>query len=368
MKRVAIIQDSLTHVGGAEKVFLLFLSMYPEADIYIGISNNKLSNLMKKKIRGAFFTSLLTKFDFSERWLSYFKPLIYMYWKTLKLSNYDLVITSSHSFSSKSVRVPKKCFHVSFIHTPPRYLYEERNELLWIKKFPWSILLFIPLQLIRWLDYIDAQKPHVLVAPSNTVQSRIKKYYDRDSIVVHPPCSFPKNYIKKEGEYFLTVSRLVKQKGTELAIKACIILREKLIVIGKGPEESFLRRISNKFIFFKGFASNTELALYYQRAKALIYCSHEEDFGMVPIEALAHGVPVLAFGSGGVSETVINGKNGFLFREYSVDDLIEIIKSFSKTKINPAVCQKSVRDFTKEKFIRVFSKITSNKKNIEDIM
>jgi glycosyltransferase involved in cell wall biosynthesis len=302
---VAVVHDSFIYLGGAERVLESMLELFPQADVYIPLISRPY--LQKLQTRHRVFTSALNHIRPPEKYLSWLKPLVLMYWADLNLNKYDLVLSSSHSFSAKSVKVGQPTVHLSYIHTPPRYLYSEFNEMSWLKKAPFKWLSAGVLAWLRRQDVRTARRVNVLIANSKTTQARIKKYYQRQSLVIYPPVQLPSFMPPRSTKpsYYLFHSRLVKQKGAELVISTFNQLGKPLMVVGTGPEEKRLKSIATKNITFLGFVPDNQLAKLYAKTKALIYTSIDEDFGLVPVEAMAHGVPVIAFNSGGVRETVL---------------------------------------------------------------
>jgi glycosyltransferase involved in cell wall biosynthesis len=352
MIKVAIVHDSFLYMGGAERVLLALLSIFPQADVYIPLIKADFADVISTKTTGRLNTSWLNTLPIPVPLASLLKPFIFYYWENLNLDSYELVISSSHSFSSKSVITHHPTFHLSYVHTPPRYLYKEYSEMRWLR-LPLVKSVLAPLfNYLRKKDYAGAQRPNVLVANSTTVQQRIKKYYGRDSTVVYPPISLPTRLIHKQKSYYVCHSRLVTQKGIDIAVKACTQLSLDLLIIGTGPQEKKLRTMAGTTISFMGYVPDAGLAEIYAGAKALIYCSREEDFGMVPVEAMAHGVPVIAYNSGGVSETVINKKTGILFNKLTVPTLITAIKTFEKTPLSSGACRQRARMFDEKKFVQ----------------
>lgn len=355
--KVAVVHDHFLYFGGAERVLLTLLTVYPRADVYLAFATQDNIALLKKHTAGKITTSPFNRFLVGQRLADWFKPPLYFWWESLDLSSYDLVVSSSHSFSAKSVITGPEALHVSYIHTPPRYLYTEYNETR-VLRHPFVKIFLSPL--LSWLrirDFIGAQRPDVLVANSKTVQTRIKKYYRRESTIVYPPVDIPKKIPKRSPKYFLCVSRLSKQKGIDLAIQACNKLKEPLMIVGAGSQGTYLRSIAGFTIRFKEWVPDERMQEVYSGAKALIYPSIEEDFGMVPIEAMAHGVPVVGYNSGGVRETVIEGKTGVLFSDRSVIGLADAIKRFYARLWSPSLLRRHAEKFSKKEFKRRLKKI-----------
>jgi glycosyltransferase involved in cell wall biosynthesis len=363
--KTAIIHDVFIEKGGAERVFLSLLEMYPTADVYIPLLSVQHIPQIQKKTSGKIFTSFLNKIPFVHSASVLLKPLLFLYWEYLDLSDYDLVITSSHSFSSKAVITSPDTHHVSYVHTSPRYLYTEYNETRVLKKKLFRVLLLPMLSWLRSQDFLAAQRPDVLVANSKVVQRRIQKYYRRSSIIIPPPVKLPvlEKKLKKvesSAQYFLCHSRLAKQKGIDLAILACNELQLSLVVVGRGSQEAYLRSIAGPTVQFRGFVPDEEMSAVYAGAKALIYCSIEEDFGLVPVEAMAHGVPVIGYRSGGTAETVLHLKTGLLFDEYTVEELKKTLKTFAKKKLSAKAAKQHAKKYAEEQFKRKMKKVIDN--------
>lgn len=357
--KVAIIHDHFLYFGGAERVLLAFLKMHPTSDVFVAFVGSKNRNILKRYTSGKIITPPFDAWPFAHSRPDIYKPLLYIWWESIDLSQYDLIISSSHSFSSKSVIASPRSLHISYIHTPPRYLWGEYSETRWIQK---PVMKYILSPLFTWLRYKDkmgATRPDILVANSKNVQTRIHKYYGRDSYVVYPPVEIPQKLPKRNPRYFLCVSRLVKQKGIELAICACNELKEALVIVGTGAQEKYLRSIAGSTIQFLGFVPDKDMTSVYAGAKALLYPSIEEDFGLSPVEAMAHGVPVIGFKSGGVKETIIEGKTGIFFKERTKRSLVDAIKRFQNKKISALDCRNQARKFSKIRFNKEIHQLVS---------
>ena len=190
----------------------------------------------------------------------------------------------------------------------------------------------------------------MIVVNSENVKARIKKYYDREAVVVYPPVEIVT--VKNVGRkgYYVCLSRLAKQKGIDLAVKVCSKNKLPLVVVGDGDELGYLKKISGPTVKFIGNCDEEKKFEILSRAKALIYSSREEDFGIVPVEALKTGTPVIAYNSGGVRETVFDGKNGVMFNDYSEESLLEAIGRFNGIKISAEECKESVEKFSSQNF------------------
>lgn len=349
--KIAIVHDVFIEFGGAERVLLALLDMYPAADVYVPLLSKERKEEVASHTTGKIVTSWLNNLPFIHSASLLLKPLLYLYWEQVDLKGYDFVISSSHSFSSKSVIVGPGTKHVSYIHTPPRYLYTEFNETQILRT---PILRTILSPLLSWLrvrDFIGAQRPDVLIANSKHVQKRILKYYRRDSVVVYPPVTIPKKIPNRKPQYYVCVSRLARQKGMDLAIKTCNTLRERLVIVGEGSQEAFLRSIAGPTIEFWGKVPDEKMAGVWAGAKALIYPSIEEDFGIVPVEAMAHGVPVIAYDSGALRESVVDGKTGIFFSEFTMHALQRAISQLNVLPWSSASLRAHARKFSEKAFI-----------------
>lgn len=356
--KIAIIHDILVYEGGAEKVLYKLLKMFPASTVF----TSYISKTMEKKMREFDIVDVKPGRLFQEigvfsKHPNLIKLVVYKYWRSLDLSSFDLVISSSHSFSSKSV-LTNGVPHISYIHTPPRYLYDEYNESEYLNHLIVKILSFGLMSYLRYVDRLGAKGPDLLIANSKTVRDRIKKYYKRDSQVVYPPVKQYKRKVEL-GKYYVCMSRLVRQKGVELVVKAFNQMEKKLVVIGSGREHQKICNISGSNIEVKGYLDGEELMKTLVNAKALINSSFDEDFGMVPVEMMSMGIPVIAFDSGGVSETVEDGETGLLYKPNTVEGIMLAVERFEKMKILSSDCMRRAKMYSEEVFEREFMKIVS---------
>ncbi len=331
--KIAIIHDFLTYWGGAEQVLLSLHRMYPEAPIYTLIYDEKFVKkyFPQANIKGSF----LQKFPaFLRRRKKYLLPLAAVAPETFDLKDFDLVISSSSSFA-KGVVVKPKTIHITYCHTPTRFLWDWYWEYLRENNISgWKKIFVIPvLHYLRMWDKSVADRIDYFIANSGTTQKRIKKFYRRDSHVIYPPADTDKFSVQggsvmigkttdqtEEKKYFLIVSRLSPYKKIEVAIEAFNKLDWPLVIVGEGEYGEHLKQIAGKNIRFAGFVENEKLVDYYLGAKALIFPG-EDDFGITAIEAMASGIPVIALRRGGVRETVVEGVTGEFF-DFSVAPLI----------------------------------------------
>lgn len=352
--KIAIIHDSFTQFGGAERVLFYLIKIFPEADIYTSLINKQFQSEIKKRSIGKLFFSKLSRLPIAISQASLFKPYFYhYYWEKLNLDKYDLVISSSHSFCAHFVKVKNK--HLCYMHTTPRFLHDQFNEVSWLKK-PIIKNIFKPY--FNFLIKKNKNKIHkidLLISNSINVKKRIKQYYNAQSLVIYPPVKITKNKISKinlQARHYLFFSRLVKQKGIELVIKTFNQNKKSLLVVGTSDQEKKWRKLANKNIKFLGFVSDRKLQNIFKTTKALIYAAIDEDFGMIPIEAMSYGVPVIAYKNGGVKETIINKKTGLFFKKYTQKSLNLAINKFEKMIINKQNCIQQALKFDQNIFKR----------------
>lgn len=326
--KVALVHDQLTEFGGAERVLIAFKKIFPQADIYTSVFNLSSLKPFDKKIKNwAVYSSWFDKIPLIRNYYSPFRFLTPLIWESFNFSKYNLVISSSGSWMSKGIKVKKPTIHISYIHHPPRYLYGYETAIDWQKYLPVKIYAYIVNHFLRLWDFKTSQRPDYLISNSIETQKRIKKFYRRDSIVIYPPVDIPKKIINfKNKGYYLTVSRLAKAKHIDILIKAANELKFSLKIVGSGRDEKYLKSIAGKTVEFLKNISDDKLKTLYQFAKAFLFASKDEEFGIAPVEAMGYGLPVIAYKSGGIPEYLKNNVNGFLFDKLNEESLTEKIK------------------------------------------
>lgn len=356
--KVAIVHDALIEYGGAEVVVDSLLRMYPDADVYTSFFDEQVfsTSPIKERVVQSLRSLQIV------RWLgliNLWKLISYTYWESLDLSRYDIVITSSHSFDAKAVITGVHTFHLCYCHTSPKYLYPELAETSypqWIS--PIKNILFSSR---RNQDFLSAQRPDYIVVNSKEVQSRVKKYYRRNADIVYPPVHVSNTYSSTpihDREYYLILSRLTKAKNIDLAIRVFSRLGKKLIVAGEGSQKSKLMKEAGETVTFLGKVSERRKMSLLKNARALIFPSIDEDFGITPVEAMGCGTPVIAYASGGVQETVIDGQTGVFYQENTHQSLESALIEFEKIKtISSQKCIRQARRFTVSEFEKKISKI-----------
>lgn len=324
--KVAIVHDQLREFGGAERVLVSIKSLFPDAPVYTttfgldGLGEHK--DLVKAwDIRLTWFG----KIPFINRFYSPFRFLTPSIWESLDLSEFDLVISSTGSWMCKGVITKKGTTHISYIHHPPRYLYGYETAIEWQKNPLIKVYGLIVNHFLRIWDFQASQRPTYLIANSIETQKRIQKFYRRDSTVIYPPVQLapqPKATDYESRDYFVTVSRLARAKHVDVLIRAANKEKFPLHIVGIGRDEAYLKSIAGPSVVFRGNVRDEELASELSHAKAFLFASVDEEFGIAPVEAMSHGVPVIAYASGGMKETVKPGKNGYLYDELNEDSFL----------------------------------------------
>ena len=376
--KVALVHELLTLRGGAERVLRVFAEMFPEAPIYTLLYDEKKLGdwFPRHRVRSAQFPAhyaLLPNFQFSifnfqfrfnhHLYLSKFPQAI----EAWDFSAFDLVISSSSAFAHNIITNGKPK-HLSFIHSPARYLWDRTHDVLEQA----GSGLFGPLKrmylkrvfhTLRLWDAESAARADLIIVSSKEVQRRVELYWRRGSTVVYPPIDdfwlhthdspltthHSPLTIHDSQSYFLVVSTLVPYKRIELAIAACNTLNIPLVIVGEGPDRKRLQKLAGPTVTFLGYSSKENLSDLYRNAKATIVPG-DEDFNLVALESMACGTPVIAFGAGGPLETVIEGATGEFFREPTAESLEKILSGFDRKRYQTDTCQNRAKEFSKETF------------------
>lgn len=349
--KVALIHYWLVNMRGGEKVLEALCELYPQADIYTHVLDpNAISPIiLSKTIR----TTFINKLPWAKQHYQWYLPLMPLALEQLDLSAYDLVI-SSESGPAKGVIVSPNSVHICYCHSPMRYLWDMYGDYLKNASLPIRLLFPFLAHYLRILDRQSATGVDQFIANSHFVAKRIQKYYRREAIVIHPPVNVDEFYVAdKTEEYYLFFGQLVKYKRADLAIEAFNRLGKPLFVIGEGEMLPQLKRMANDNIHFLGKQPFEQVKYYLAHCKALIFPG-VEDFGIVPIEAMASGRPVIAFAAGGAMETVIEHATGLLFKEQTPESLISAIESFEQiqSKFSPESIRGHAKNFGRNTFKR----------------
>ncbi len=351
--KVAIVHDHLAQDGGAERVVQAFRRMFPDAPIYTLVyrPDHAHPSFRSADVR----TSFIQKLPGGSRLYQWYLPLMPTAVERYDLSSFDLVISSAASFA-KGVITQPNTLHISYIHSPTRYLWSD--TISYVNELPYARLLraFAPhvLSRIRVWDRMASDRPDVLIANSQLVQQRIQKYYRRPSEVIHPPVELERFRLSPTvGNYYLTGGRLVPYKRFDLTVRAFNRLGLPLKIYGSGPELKTLRAMAKPNIEFLGRVPDAEMSALYGQAIAFIN-PQEEDFGITVVEAMATGRPVIAYGAGGALETVKPGVTGELFMEQDWEALADTVLRFNPENYTPQGIRDWASTFSVEAFIKQF--------------
>ena len=348
--RVALVHDFLVSVRGADRVFLEICDLWPDADVFTPIYD-------EQGTEGRFagrriYTSFLQRMRPRARTFRALLPLYPAAIESFDLSGYDLVVSSSSAWAH-AVICDEETVHVCYCHNPFRFAWNERRRTLAERPDPVSRAVLRGL-FRRWRewDWIAAQRVDRYVTNSQTTQSRIRAYFGRDSRIVYPPVATERFGIGVVGDYYLVLSELVSHKQIDVAVQAFNRLRLPLVVAGDGPGRRRLEKIAGPTIRFAGRVSDAEVARLLASCRALVVTGREE-FGIAAVEAQAAGRPVIARGSGGLLENVVDGVTGCWWQG-EADELAEAVLSFDTESIDPRACVENARRFDSAVFRREF--------------
>lgn len=327
--KVAIVHEWLVSYAGSERVVEQLLHLYPEADLFA------LVEFLPQELR--FFiadkpvkTSFIQNLPFAQRHFRQYLPLMPLAIEQFDLSGYDLIISSNHAVTKGVLTRPDQ-LHISYVYTPIRYAWDLQQQYLQgagLKKGIKAMVAGLILHYLRLWDLASADRVDEFIAISEYVSRRIAKTYRRQAAVIYPPVAVDQfQPYSQRQDFYLTVARFVPYKRVELIVAAFTELGLPLIVIGDGPNWKQVQALAGSNIKLLGYQSDAVVKSHLETCKAFVFAA-EEDFGITPVEALAAGAPVIAYGRGGVAETVVPGKTGLFFEEQSVESLILTIKQF----------------------------------------
>lgn len=347
--KIAFVHDYLVQYGGAERVLECLTEIYPYAPIYTIVYN-------KDAMHGVFedkliYTSYLQKMPFAKKWHRIFPMLMPPAIEQFDFSAYDVVFSDSSSYAKGIITGPDT-LHICYMHTPMRYAWDDCQKYTRDFYFPNLIKKIIPFAMnyIRLWDKVSADRIDAWIANSSFVAARIRKYYHHDSVVIHPPVDTKRFFVSHEkGEYYLMVGRLIAYKQHAIAIKAFNELKLPLKIIGRGPEMERLKKVAGPTIEFLGRVEDEYLRDYYAKCKAVIF-PQEEDFGIVAIEALSCGKPLIAYRGGDIPEHLEENKMGVFFQKQDCDSIKEAVLKFEKLTFDPDYIHSKVEKFDREIF------------------
>ncbi len=353
--KVAVFHDYLNQFGGAERVLQTILEMFPDADLYTLLYDEKKTfGLFQKNIKGTSFIDI----PIVRKKHRAFIPFMPFAAGFLKIKGkYDLIISSSAGYAKGFGMYRKKddVYHICYCHSPLRYAWEI-DYLKNLSFSPRSMSKDMLRPIARWLQRWDkkaSEGVNVFIANSGFIAEKIKSYYGREAEVIYPPVNL-KNFFfelkEHKEDFYLMAGRLLYYKGFDLGIQAFNRMKKRLKIIGRGPEEKKLRQLANPaYIEFLNSVSDKELKEYYNAARAFIF-PQIEDFGLVAAEAQACGTPVLAFNIGGGGEIVEHGKTGLVFKKQTTDAIIETVHDFEGRIFDRESIGKSAQRFSDVEF------------------
>lgn len=399
--KIALVHDYIKEYGGAERVLEALHEIYPDAPVYTSVYIPEFLGPHRERFKNwDIRTSWLQNIPFKHKLISPFRLIAPWVFKGFSarggpvlgwdLSDFDVVIVSATGayfpnfvrtgIKNQESRIKdsvKRTLHICYCHTPPRYLYGYATARDWKSNKVLAFIGAIFNHFLRIADYYASKNVDYYIANSREVASRIEKFYRRQSKVIYPPVeiinkksSKPQNLSPKP--YYLTGGRLARAKHTDLIVRACRELGVNLKVFGRGfagyeeklkaQNSKFKTKTQNSKIEFLGEISDEEKIKLLSGARAFIFAGEDEDFGIVPVEAMSAGLPVIAYKSGGVKETIIEGKTGIFFEELNTESLKKAIQKFEKKKFNPDDCIKQAKKFSKERFKKEILEFIDNLK------
>lgn len=362
--KVALVHDYLKEYGGAERVLETLHEIWPEAPIYTLVYLPRFLGPHRGRLKDWDIRPIIPRgMPLIDKLISPLRLLAPILFSRLDLVSYDLVIVSATGAYNPNLVKTKPGAHFCYCHTPPRYLYGLPTAREW-KKYWWiRIPAEVANHFFRLIDFRSAQGVDCFIANSRNTAARIEKFYCQKAKVIYPPIKLHKTQkatgeIKETFSYFLAGGRLARPKKIDLAIKACNQLKLSLKVFGRvfaghGKE---LKRMAGRTVEFLGEVSDTKLTELYANCRAFLFCNLEEDFGMIPVEVMAAGRPVIAFRQGGVVESIVEGKTGLFFDQPTVESLVRVLKDFDARKYRREDCFAQAKKFSKERFKKEIKK------------
>jgi glycosyltransferase involved in cell wall biosynthesis len=377
--KIALIHDFLDQYGGAERVLEVMSEMFPEAPIYTLLYDKEKMSARGGSAFGGhdrkIYTSFLQRFPkFIRKRKKWLLPLLPIAPETFDLRDFDMVISSSGAWS-KGIITRLRTIHIAYLHSPMRFVWDEKNDYLKQQKKFFLVNFFtrILLNYIRIWDKLAADRPDYIISNSIYTKKRIKKYYGRESEVIYPPVGDEtwnmeseanKDEKNSRGEYFLIVSRLSSYKKIDAAIDAFNKMDLPLWIVGEGTEKKYLQSIASKNIKFLGWQSDKKLSGIYSKARAFIFPGID-DFGIAPVEAMSFGVPILSLRKGGILEINTEGVTGEYFNDPTPEVIADAVRRFMEKEngYKKEVIIAKAKEFSSEIFKKNFGKFVGDIKN-----
>jgi len=358
-RRVALAHHWLLAMRGGEKVLEAIASLVPDAPIYTLLADA--SSLSPQLRARPIHTSFLQKVPGAVRAHRYWLAAFPLAAESLDCTRFDVVICSDAAVA-KGVRCRPDALKLCYCHSPMRYAWDLQREYVRSLPAPVGLALVLVGPYLRRWDRNAAQRVDAFVANSEHVRRRIARHYGRPSVVIHPPVDVPA-WLQPQAreDFYLVVAEQVEYKRTDLAIEACNRLGRRLKVIGDGPLRERMARLAGPSVEVLGWQPDPVVRDHFARCRALLFCG-EEDFGIVPVEAMGFGTPVIAYAAGGALETVLDGQTGLLFRRQVVDDVVAAIRRFEACEacFEPERIHRHAQAFRPARFADRFSRFVGS--------
>jgi glycosyltransferase involved in cell wall biosynthesis len=369
-KRVAVVHDWLVSYAGAERVLREILALYPQADLFSVV--DFLNDADRDKLFGKrATTSFIQRLPRAAKKYRGYLPLMPLAIEQLDVSGYDLIISSSHAVAKGILTGPDQV-HVCYCHTPIRYAWDLQHQYLREARLTRGAKAALARAMLHYIRFWDSRTEagvNQFIANSHYIARRIVKVYGRESVVVHPPVDVERlTMAEQKSDFYLTASRMVPYKRMDLIVEAFRSLPDqRLIVIGDGPERGRIHEAAGGApnITFMGYQEDAVLREHLRQARAFVFAA-EEDFGILPVEAMASGTPVIAYGRGGVLDSVVGwspgetqAPTGLFFHEQSPASVCEAVMLFEKLRgqISPLACRARAERFSAAKFREAFAAV-----------
>lgn len=366
--KIALVHDYIKEYGGAERVLETLHEMYPGAPVYTSVYLPQYLGPHKERFENWDIRSSLAQYlPLKAKLISPLRLISPLLFRQFDLSDYDVIISSATGAYFPNTLRKRKARLFCYCHTPPRYLYGYATAREWTKNKLIFSLASIANHFLRMVDYTASQNVDQYIANSEEVAGRIQKFYRRDAVVIYPPVAVKSKVQRgknKEQQYYLTGGRLARAKHVDVIVKACTGLKVPLKVFGKdfaGYGEE-LKRVAGKNVEFLGEITDEDKRELMAGAKAFLFAAESEDFGIIPVEAMSLGTPVIAYKSGGVLETVVDKKTGLFFNELTSESLQKAIQEFEKLPIKSDDCRKQAEKFSVERFQKAIQVLISSAK------
>jgi len=360
--RLTLVHEWLTTWGGSEQVLEALAELYPQAPIHTLV--HEPHNFTERAIgKHTVHTSFIQKLPWATRRYPFYLPLMPLAVEQFDLGGFDVVVSSNHAVA-KGVLTRADQLHISYVHTPIRYAWDMQFRYLreaGLNRGVRAGLARAILHYLRLWDRLSADRVDVFIANSAYVARRIRKTYRREATVIYPPVGTERfNPRSQRDDFYLTLARLVPYKRIDLIVQAFTRLGMPLVVLGDGPERARIEALAGSSVQILGFQPDEVVKDYLERCKAFVFAA-DEDFGIVPVEAQAAGAAVIAYGQGGVLESVVEGQTGLFYPEQTIDSLIEAVHRFETdfTSDPERNCRNAER-FNKARFQQAFEQLVTN--------